>query len=70
VGLPQALRSRRPGAGLESACAGEIFGLIPRPDGAGKTSTFHILAGVIEPSDGQGAVLGRPPHEARERIGT
>src|SRR5258708_5786406 len=29
--------------------AGEIFGLIG-PDGAGKTSTFQILAGVMEPS--------------------
>lgn len=30
---------------------GEIFGLIG-PDGAGKTSTFHILAGVMEPTAG------------------
>ena len=30
---------------------GEIFGLIG-PDGAGKTSTFQILAGVMEASAG------------------
>jgi len=30
---------------------GEIFGLIG-PDGAGKTSTFQILAGVMEASGG------------------
>src|SRR5713101_5158427 len=28
---------------------GEIFGLIG-PDGAGKTSTFQVLAGVMEPT--------------------
>ena len=31
---------------------GEIFGLIG-PDGAGKTSTFQVLAGVMEPSSGE-----------------
>lgn len=36
---------------------GEIFGLIG-PDGAGKTSTFQILAGVMEASSGVADVLG------------
>ena len=31
---------------------GEIFGLIG-PDGAGKTSTFQILAGVMEATGGK-----------------
>jgi ABC-2 type transport system ATP-binding protein len=48
--------------------AGEIFGLIG-PDGAGKTSTFQILAGVMEPSGGIAEVLGLPAHEARSQTG-
>src|ERR1700733_10667564 len=47
---------------------GEIFGLIG-PDGAGKTTTFHILGGVMEPTAGVITVLGKPPREARLKIG-
>src|SRR5512144_2323807 len=47
---------------------GEIFGLIG-PDGAGKTSTFQILAGVMEASGGEAEVFGRPPREARSYTG-
>jgi ABC-2 type transport system ATP-binding protein len=47
---------------------GEIFGLIG-PDGAGKTSTFAILAGVMEATQGKVSVLGRPPRDARLGIG-
>ena len=47
---------------------GEIFGLIG-PDGAGKTTTFQILAGVMEASDGKVEVLGRSPRDARLGIG-
>lgn len=47
---------------------GEIFGLIG-PDGAGKTTTFHILGGVLEASAGNIAVLGQPPHQARLGMG-
>jgi ABC-2 type transport system ATP-binding protein len=47
---------------------GEIFGLIG-PDGAGKTSTFQILAGVMEATGGSAAVFGRSPREARAATG-
>lgn len=47
---------------------GEIFGLIG-PDGAGKTTTFHILGGVMEASAGNIQVLGKPPRDARLNIG-
>ncbi len=68
-GLRKRYGSRQAVAGLEfSVRAGEIFGLIG-PDGAGKTTTFHILAGVSEPSGGLVRVLGQPPREARERVG-
>ncbi|GAB4385412.1 MAG: ATP-binding cassette domain-containing protein [Elainellaceae cyanobacterium] len=47
---------------------GEIFGLIG-PDGAGKTTTFQILAGVMEASEGQVEVLDRPARDARLKTG-
>ena len=47
---------------------GEIFGLIG-PDGAGKTSTFQILAGVMEATGGVAEVLGRPARDARSHTG-
>src|SRR6202049_3046918 len=47
---------------------GEIFGLIG-PDGAGKTSTFQILAGVMEASSGSAEVFGRPAREMRSQTG-
>ncbi len=47
---------------------GEIFGLIG-PDGAGKTTTFHILGGVMEASGGAIDILGKPPRNARLSLG-
>ncbi|MGQ9872886.1 ATP-binding cassette domain-containing protein [Leptodesmis sp.] len=47
---------------------GEIFGLIG-PDGAGKTTTFHILGGVMEATAGTVQVLGKQPRDARLGIG-
>lgn len=48
--------------------AGEVFGLIG-PDGAGKTTTFHILGGVMASSAGQVDVLGKEPRHARLNLG-
>src|ERR1700680_2327708 len=47
---------------------GEIFGLIG-PDGAGKTSTFQILAGVMEPTSGTVTGFDRPGRETRSQTG-
>ena len=47
---------------------GEIYGLIG-PDGAGKTSTFQILAGVMEATSGIAEVFGQPAREARSTTG-
>lgn len=47
---------------------GEIFGLIG-PDGAGKTSTFQILAGVMEATSGAAEIFGRAAREARAQTG-
>src|SRR4051794_36841584 len=47
---------------------GEIFGLIG-PDGAGKTSTFQILGGVMPASSGEAVMLGRSARDARSYVG-
>src|SRR5919197_46982 len=47
---------------------GEIFGLIG-PDGAGKTTTFQILAGVMEADSGVVEVFGYPAREMRAQTG-
>ncbi len=55
------------GVDLEVA-RGELFGLIG-PDGAGKTTCFHILGGVMEASAGHVEMLGLAPREARSDVG-
>src|SRR5215831_4911480 len=47
---------------------GEIFGLIG-PDGAGKTTTFQILAGVMEATSGVAEIFGRPARLMRSQTG-
>jgi ABC-2 type transport system ATP-binding protein len=47
---------------------GELFGLIG-PDGAGKTSTFNILGGVMEATAGDAKILGLPARDARNYAG-
>ncbi len=55
------------GIDLEIA-RGEIFGLIG-PDGAGKTSIFQVLGGVMEATEGEAIIFGRSSREARSSIG-
>ena len=47
---------------------GEIFGLIG-PDGAGKTTTFQILAGIMEATSGEVEVFGQPARASRAMVG-
>lgn len=51
---------------------GELFGLVG-PDGAGKTTTLRILAGIMDCSSGEALVGGIPvtrePEAVKERIG-
>jgi ABC-2 type transport system ATP-binding protein len=51
-----------------SVARGEIFGLIG-PDGAGKTTTFQIMAGVMEASSGAVSIYGVPARDARFHTG-
>jgi ABC-2 type transport system ATP-binding protein len=46
---------------------GEIFGLVG-PDGAGKTTTMRMLAGVLTPSSGTAAVAGFDVVHDSERV--
>jgi ABC-2 type transport system ATP-binding protein len=52
--------------------AGECFGLLG-PNGAGKTTTIEILEGLLEPTSGEVAILGRTwkenSRELREWLG-
>src|SRR5258705_11911446 len=45
---------------------GEIFGLIGA-DGAGKTTAFRIMGGVLSPGGGEIRLLGSTAPEARPR---
>ncbi|HEY6307432.1 MAG TPA: ATP-binding cassette domain-containing protein [Candidatus Angelobacter sp.] len=47
---------------------GEIFGFIGA-DGAGKTTAFRIMGGVLAPGGGQIKVLDATPREARPGVG-
>src|ERR1041385_583832 len=47
---------------------GEVFGLIG-PDGAGKSSVFQILGGVMPATSGEAIILGRSAREARSYVG-
>jgi ABC-2 type transport system ATP-binding protein len=50
---------------------GELFGLVG-PDGAGKTTTLRMLAGILPPTEGDALVAGRSvrtqPEAVKERI--
>lgn len=52
--------------------AGEIFGLVG-PDGAGKTTTMRILAGILDPTSGSAEVAGfdiaKQPELVKSSIG-
>jgi ABC-2 type transport system ATP-binding protein len=51
---------------------GEVFGIVG-PDGAGKTTTFRMLVGAIEPDTGEAFIAGfnvrTHPEEVKRRIG-
>ena len=46
---------------------GELFGLVG-PDGAGKTTTLRMLAGVLRPTSGDAVILGRSVAEDPEAV--
>jgi ABC-2 type transport system ATP-binding protein len=55
-----------------NVCAGEIYGLVG-PDGAGKTTTLRMLAGIMPPDSGSATIAGcdvvRDPERAKHWLG-
>ncbi len=49
---------------------GEVFGLLG-PNGSGKSTTIKMILGLLNPTEGRIAVLGRPPSDVsiKQRIG-
>src|SRR3989304_6020682 len=51
---------------------GELYGFLG-PNGAGKSTTLRMLCGILEPSEGEGRVLGidlrRDPERVKSAIG-
>jgi len=67
-GLRKAYRSTQAVKGVSfSVEEGEIFGLIG-PDGAGKSSTMKVLAGVLSFEGGTVDVMGHPLPRGAEAI--
>ena len=67
-GLARRFGDHRAVAGLDfDVAAGELFGLVG-PDGAGKTTTLRMLAGVLRPSAGDARIAGVSIAEDPERI--
>jgi len=71
-GLARRFGATRAVAGLSFDVApGEIFGLVG-PDGAGKTTTMRMLAGVMRPDEGEVAIDGvdvvAQPEQVRHRV--
>ena len=46
---------------------GEMFGIVG-PDGAGKTTTFRMLTGILKPTDGTATILGHDLLKDTDRI--
>src|SRR5665213_259797 len=71
--LAKEYRGRRVVDGVSvSVAAGEIVGLLG-PSGAGKTTTFNMVVGVVKPDEGivkfQGRKITRKPMHQRARLG-
>jgi len=68
AGLRKAFGKTVAVAGLDlQVRPGEIFGLIG-PDGAGKTTTFRLLLGLLQPDAGSARVLGFDSRRERDRV--
>jgi ABC-2 type transport system ATP-binding protein len=67
-GLTRDFKKTRAVAGLDlSVAPGELFGLVG-PDGAGKTTTLRLLAGLLDVTEGEATVLGHDLQSQAEAI--
>jgi ABC-2 type transport system ATP-binding protein len=75
VALQRLSRSFGPNTAVEGldleVARGELFGIVG-PDGAGKTTTLRMLAGVLRPTSGtaliEGVDVGRDPEKAKPHL--
>lgn len=72
-GLTKAFKNNRAVNGLDLEIQpGELFGLVG-PDGAGKTTTFRLLAGLLDITDGTAIIAGhdltKEPEAIKPHIG-
>ena len=66
-GLRKEFGTKTAVAGLSlSVRPGEVFGFLG-PNGAGKTTSLKMLLGLVEPTAGEGTVLGSPIGDRRAR---
>ena len=66
--LTRVFKSTRAVDGLTLSIApGELFGLVG-PDGAGKTTTLRLLAGLLDVSEGEATILGYDLRSQAEAI--
>ena len=68
VGLTREFGDVRAVEGLDfEVAAGELFGIVG-PDGAGKTTTLRMLAGVLRPTGGDAVLAGVSVNRFPERV--
>jgi ABC-2 type transport system ATP-binding protein len=66
--LRKSFGARRAVAGLSlQVAAGEIVGLVG-PDGAGKTTTLRMIAGLLDPDAGAVRLVGQDPFDPRTTV--
>ncbi len=47
---------------------GDILGIVG-PSGSGKTTLLSVIAGILEPTEGEVSVCGMPPAQAKDKCG-
>jgi zinc transport system ATP-binding protein len=55
--------------GVDLSLAGLEFAAVVGPNGGGKTTLLKLILGLLTPAAGRVLVFGKPPREARARIG-
>lgn len=68
-GLSYAYEARNVLEGVNVTVAADDFVSIVGPNGGGKTTLLKLILGLLTPASGSVRVFGKPPAEARSRMG-